>query len=104
MNALLASPVLLRKPDFGMQADHTEAMDLFVIMTLCTLFFLLGCFATIAWQIWRRTTRPTSHEKLLMELAESDEEAIIQAADEKTRAEGNPPPSWEKSPDWWKQS
>lgn len=86
-----------------MYADDTTAMDLFVIMTLCTLFFLLGCFATIAWQIWRRTTRPTPHEKLFMELAESDEEEIIQAADEKAPASESKAGPWERPQDWWKQ-
>lgn len=103
MTTLLAFLVFIHRPDFGMYADHTEAMDLFVIMTLCTLFFLLGCFATIAWQIWRRTTRPTPHERLLMELAESNEEEIIQAAEDKSSGAESKITSWEKPPDWWKQ-
>lgn len=102
MNALLAFPIFIRRQDPAMYGGNTEAMDWFVIATLCFFFFLLGCFATAAWQIWRRATRPEPHVKLLMELADSDEERIIQSADEKTAAAHSLPPSWEKPPDWWK--
>lgn len=102
MNSLLAFPVYFRRPDATVYAANTAAMDWFVIATLCFFFFLLGCFATAAWQIWRRATRPEPHVQLLMELAESDADRIIEKADEKKPDEGPKPEPWEKKPDWWK--
>lgn len=106
MNALLAFPIYFRRPDAGMHAADTAAMDWFVIATLCFFFFLLGCFATAAYQIWRRTTRPEAHVQLLMELAE--DEAGGQAPEDKSPDEKPPGMTaprepWEKAPDWWKQ-
>jgi len=101
MNSLLAFPIYLHKPEPGkiQHAMDTAAMDWFVIATLCFFFFLLGCFATAAWQIWRRTTRPEPHVQLLIELAESDEDGVIRSAED-NKADQTAP--WEKTPDWWK--
>jgi len=81
--------------------EWAEASDWFVIITLATLFFLLGSFAAWAWMIWRRTTKPAPHVRLLMEL-EDDQER------ERLAATGHDIPkdsaSWERSPDWWKKS
>lgn len=107
---LLAFLVHLNKPTAGSHAEHTEAMDLFVLATLGTLFFLLGCFATWGWLIWRRGQNPAPHVKLLMELEEEE-------ARQKQRPPGpnpapagtaeeereSPPPPWERSADWWKK-
>lgn len=109
MKALLAFPIYFRRPDAGIPAAETAAMDWFVIATLCTLFFLLGCFATAAYQIWRRTTRPEPHVQLLMDLAEGDAEdngdkdAESKNHDEKSPDLKNPREPWEQAPDWWKQ-
>lgn len=103
MKPLLAFPVFIRRPDFGMQTGSTEALDWFVIATLCFFFFLLGCFATVAWQIWRRTTRPPPHVQLLMELDDSDDEQILSREGDAPPKEPNPKPPWEKNPEWWKQ-
>lgn len=101
MKAILAFPVFVSKPEVIVHAPNTAAMDWFVIATLCFFFFLLGCFATAAWHLWKRTTRPDPHVRLLMELADSDEDQVIQNSD------GAPPKSpdcaaWEKPSDWWK--
>lgn len=107
MNALFAFPIYLRHPEGGMHAADTAAMDWFVIATLCFFFFLLGCFAMAACQIWRRTTRPDPHVQLLMELAESDEadreDHQDENAGEKSPGLTAPREPWEQAPDWWKQ-
>ncbi|SKA81556.1 hypothetical protein SAMN02745166_00777 [Prosthecobacter debontii] len=105
MQSILAFPVFLQRPEVIVHAPNTAAMDWFVIATLCFFFFLLGCFATAAWQIWRRATRPEPHIRLLMELSESTEDKIIQAAEEAPpdKSPTDPPTPWEKPPDWWKQ-
>lgn len=102
MNPVLAIPIYLRQPATGVYAANTAAMDWFVIATLCFFFFLLGCFAMAAWQIWRRTTRPDPHIKLLMELADSDEENTLKKADEQMRPSSPQNQPWEKTSDWWK--
>lgn len=76
----------------------TAALDGFVLVTLGFLFFLLGCFATWAWLIWRRSTRPPPHARLLMELAEAGEDEILHGAD----APAPGAQAWEKPADWWK--
>lgn len=102
MNLLLAFPTYLQNTGKLQHASNTAAMDWFVIATLCCFFFLLGCFAAVAWQIWRRTTRPEPHVQLLMELAESDEEKVIQNADETAQDDNETRLPWEKPQDWWK--
>lgn len=97
---LLAYFISNGKPHAGMPAVDTAAMDWFVIATLCILFFLLGCFATVAWQIWRRTTRPEPHVKLLMELADSNENDLLQPWKNDPASASNG--YQERNPDWWK--
>jgi hypothetical protein len=103
MNALLAFPVYMSRPSAGVFVEHTEAMDWFVIATLCCFFFLLCCFATAAWQIWRRTVHPTPHEKFMQELANEDDEKIIQTDEESSKIRDSDREPWEKSPDWWQK-
>lgn len=83
--------------------EWVEASDWFVIFTLGTLFFLLGAFAMWAWLIWRRTTRPQPHVKLLMEL---EDEAARESRPQQTTAQDDDSPRhpWEKSADWWKKT
>lgn len=98
MHALLA---FLPRPEGGtarLPREWAEASDWFVLFTLGTLFFLLGAFAMWAWLIWRRTTKPPPHVKLLMELEEEEAERAA------PREGLEPPHAWEKSPDWWKQT
>lgn len=97
----LAFAVFLQPPQAGAHTADTAAMDIFVLFTLCTLFFLLGCLATAAWQIWRRTTRPQPHERLLQELAETDADTLLRGGERTEEASREP---WSKSADWWRQS
>lgn len=99
---LLAFPVYVRPTETIRHAGDTTAMDWFVIATLCFFFFLLGCFATAAWVIWRRTTRPAPHIRLLMELEEAEEKAEVSPASE-SGIQNPTQPSWEKEPDWWRR-
>ena len=97
----LAFAVFLQPPQAGAHTADTAAMDVFVLFTLCTLFFLLGCLATAAWQIWRRTTRPQPHERLLQELAETDADTLLRGGERTDEKAAEP---WTKPADWWRQS
>ncbi|MEZ5383937.1 MAG: hypothetical protein R3F13_00335 [Prosthecobacter sp.] len=76
-----------------------EASDWFVIFTLATLFFLLGAFAVWAWMIWRRTTKPEPHVRLLMEMEEDQKNEGMATSN---REQENDAAPWEKPSDWWK--
>ncbi|MDZ4405765.1 hypothetical protein [Prosthecobacter sp.] len=102
MHALLA---FLARPEGGtakISREWAEASDWFVLFTLGTLLFLLGAFAMWAWLIWRRTTKPEPHVKLLMELEEEETERETRAP--ASREEPEPKAPWEQSPDWWKKA
>ncbi len=77
-----------------------EASDWFVIFTLSTLFFLLGAFAVWAWIIWRRTTKPEPHVRLLMELENEQGRERLAASSRDQESDAAP---WEKPSDWWKK-
>lgn len=101
MHAHLA---IFARPEGGtakIPREWAQASDWFVIFTLGTLLFLLGAFAMWAWLIWRRTTKPEPHVKLLMEL---EEEAEREARTPASREEPEPKAPWEQSPDWWKKA
>ncbi|WP_395741218.1 hypothetical protein [Prosthecobacter sp.] len=101
---------LLHRPEGGtapVPRQILEASDWAVLFTLGTLFFLLGAFAMWAWLIWRRTTRPEPHVKLLMELEEEEQEANGRKAPSPAApAEESSPQAapWEQSADWWKKA
>ncbi len=100
MHALLA---FLPRPEGGttkVPREWVEASDWFVLFTLGTLFFLLGAFAMWAWLIWRRTTKPEPHVKLLMEL---EEESATEARTTNPEEEPGSRAPWEQAPDWWKK-
>lgn len=77
-----------------------EASDWFVLFTLGTLMFLLGAFSAFAWVIWRRSTKPAPHVRLMMEL-ENAQEAEKRAAG---REKAEPAEPWEQPADWWKRN
>lgn len=108
MTHLLAFPVFLQPSaatGSGAAGEHVVAMDLFVLINLGFLLFMLGFFGCFAWIIWRRTTKPAPHIQLLMEL---DEELSRESAAE-TEAAGSHPAQeaerapWEREQDWWKK-
>ena len=101
MNALLNTLVGTRHALGGQYVENTAAMDLFVLATLGFLFFLLGCFATWAWLIWRRSNRPEPHVQLMMELDEPERPAKDEKGVKPTETEEAAP--WERPGDWWKQ-
>ena len=88
--------------------EQVIAGDWFVVAHLAFFFLLLGCFGLAVWSIWRRTTRPAPHMRLLMELQEESEEAGESAlargmgagGETGRRLEREP---WERSEDWWRQ-
>ncbi|MBN8419668.1 MAG: hypothetical protein J0L73_12180 [Verrucomicrobia bacterium] len=79
--------------------EWAEASDWAMLFTLATLLFLLGAFAMWAWLIWRRTTKPEPHVKLLMELEGEADEARMTAPE--SEPETSAP--WEQPSDWWKK-
>jgi len=88
-----------RPADTVTASEIVPAAQWFVIITLATLFFLLGCFATLMWVIWRRTVNPPPHVRLLMELADEEVSRAKQATmggEEDARAD------WERDADWWR--
>jgi len=106
---VLAFPVWGRGREFGMHTEDTFAGDLFVLAHLGFFFLLLGCFGWAAWSIWRRTTHPEPHLKLLMEMDQSlDASAVNPSAGTRSDfAEGMnsmdlPRDPWERPPEWWK--
>jgi len=82
--------------------EWVEASDWFVLFTLGTLLFLLGAFAMWAWLIWRRTTKPEPHVKLLMELEEEEPAGEARTSEAAEKPETQAP--WEQSADWWKKA
>lgn len=82
--------------------EWVEASDWFVLFTLGTLFVLLGSFALWAWILWRRSTRPAPHVRLLMELGDE----ITQPEGTQSAHPATPEvrPAWERPADWWKHS
>jgi hypothetical protein len=103
MDNALAFAVWLQRPGFAQATGHVQAMDWFVISTLCCLFFLLGCFATMGVIIWRRTNRPKPQIRLLMELEDEPDEEVTAP-----KTNGAQPDrcreGWEKPGDWWQKS
>jgi hypothetical protein len=85
---------------FGLASEHTEAADVFVLITLAFLFFVLGIGAASAWILWRRAHYPKPHRKLLMEL--EAEQTVPQPAAAEPPPEGDRS-AWERDPDWWKK-
>ena len=79
-------------------SEVVPAAQWFVLITLATLFFLLGCFATLMWVIWRRSVNPPPHVRLLMEMAEEEREAHANAGETNEK----PVAPWEREADWWR--
>lgn len=101
---MYAPLAFLARPEGGtakIPREWLEASDWAVLFTLGTLFFLLGAFAMWAWIIWRRSTRPAPHVKLLMELQDEAEREQHRAT---TREEPESKAPWELSADWWKKA
>ncbi len=104
---------ILASPDFFQQAQagshfakpHTAAMDLFVMINLAFLMFMLGFFACWAWLIWRRTTQPKPHIKLIMELEDelAQEEKSTAQRDSNPESGSESRASWEREADWWRK-
>jgi hypothetical protein len=86
----------------GIPHQWVEASDWFVLFTLGTLLFLVGVFAVWAWLIWRRTTRPEPHVRLLMELEDEEKRAKRQPHASSEEEEDTLEP-WERPADWWKK-
>ena len=100
MPTVLALSTFMQRPEFGMQAENTDAMDLFVLATLACLFLMFGFFAGCGWAIWRRTMKPKPHMQLIMELQE-EEDALPKKPASQHPTDASAP--WERESDWWKQ-
>lgn len=96
----------LPRPEGGtapVPRQWAEASDWFVLFTLGTLLFLLGAFAAWAWIIWRRSTRPEPHMRLLMELETQEENHENTPAAGREKTGPSSPAPWEQPADWWKK-
>jgi hypothetical protein len=102
MNAPHAFPARPGRVGQGVPREWVEASDWFILFTLGTLLFLVVAFAVWAWLIWRRTTRPEPHVRLLMEMAE--EEASARGQTRAAAEKPEPAEPWERPADWWKKS
>lgn len=78
--------------------ELAPASEGFVMFTLATLFFTLGCFVTWMVFIWRRGVNPPPHVRLIMEVQEEASREEHQPA-----AEDTPKQPWEKNADWWRK-
>jgi hypothetical protein len=85
-----------------MIGKSTEAMDWFVLINLAFLFFMLGFFACWSWLIWRRTTKPPPHIKLIIEMQEEAEVDETKTGETSAAGESERAP-WERDPDWWQK-
>ncbi|MFO1482024.1 MAG: hypothetical protein U1F71_01555 [Verrucomicrobiaceae bacterium] len=101
MNAPLAFLIRHADDTAPIPREWVNASDWFVIFTLGTLLFLLGAFAAWAWILWRRSSRPQPHIRLLMELDDEMERDRHAAA---SHAAPEPRAPWEQPADWWKQT
>lgn len=103
MNATLAFPVWIHAHRAERVTNISPASDAFVLVTLATLFFTIGCFALWMWVIWRRGQKmqPPRAE------AQADErqihEPVTQSSEANTGDAEELPAPWEKPADWWKQ-
>jgi hypothetical protein len=86
--------------NLGLSSEHIHAADVFVLLTLATLFFVLGVGATCAWILWRRAHFPKPHIRLLMEMEEEAKAQAVAATSKETQDDMHP---WEKDADWWKK-
>lgn len=86
-------------PDFDLvhRAERvtniSPASDAFVLFTLATLFFTIGCFAVWMWFIWSKGRQRPAPEQI-------DAEPIARRPDNSDDPKPSAP--WEKPPDWWK--
>ena len=104
MNAPLAFPVWIHAHRTEAQANISPASDAFVLFTLATLFFTIGCFSLWMWVIWRRGRKT--------ELAHDEQNAVdemrihepIASSSDHTAIEAEEQAApWEKPADWWKK-
>lgn len=103
MNATLAFPVWIHAHRAERVTNISPASDAFVLVTLATLFFTIGCFAVWMWFIWRRgrMTQPPRTE------AHADpmqiHESVTSSPDHAATEADEPSAPWEKPADWWKE-
>ncbi len=78
----------------------SPASDAFVLFTLATLFFTIGCFVVWMWFIWRRGIKSEARRGASqMQLRE-----FVPPASRQSSAEPEEPAApWEKPADWWKK-
>ncbi|MBL9131927.1 MAG: hypothetical protein JNG86_12045 [Verrucomicrobiaceae bacterium] len=80
------------------------AAEVFVLVTLATLFFILAAFATWMWLLWRRAQNPPPHVRLLMELQDEEEQQkTTRGMPAGPDDEEKPSQPWERAADWWKK-
>ncbi len=81
----------------GVGGQFVQAGQWFMIFNLASFIFVIGFLGAFGWMIWRRTTRPEDHMKLIMEL--DDEAEVAEQSGPKDQDHRQP---WEKKADWWR--
>lgn len=96
-------------PDFDLThrvervTNISPASDAFVLFTLATLFFTIGCFVLWMWFIWRRGRKT---ESMRVEESADDiqvHEPVSPSADQTASEAEEQAAPWEKPADWWKE-
>lgn len=107
MTPTLAFPVWQNAPHPATGSSLTTASDAFVLTTLATLFFILGCFLLWLWVAWRRNKRLEAYHQMLEELeiesAQNESHPISHMAESSSDEVEEKPAPWERPADWWKQ-
>jgi hypothetical protein len=107
MTPTLAFPIWWSAPQPHPAVSVTPASDLFVLSTLATLFFILGCFLLWLWLAWRRNQRLAAYHQLMEELemdsGSDTARAISQPAESQAEETEESSAPWEKPADWWKE-
>ena len=103
MNLPLAFPVWIHGHRTDAQTNISPASDAFVLFTLATLFFTIGCFALWMWVIWRRSRKPGPPHREEAPDEIQIHEPVSQSSDNSPADGEETAATWEKPADWWKE-
>ena len=107
MSPLLAFPIWQNVSRSPTGTALTTASDAFVLTTLATLFFILGCFLLWLWLAWRRNKRLEAYHQMLEELeietSQADSQPLSRIAESSNEESEDKSAPWERPADWWKQ-
>lgn len=103
MNLQLAFPVWIHAHRTDAQTNISPASDAFVLVTLATLFFTIGCFTLWMWFIWRRGRKPKPPNEGEEAGQIQIHEPVSQSSEQSSADAEEQTAPWEKPADWWKE-